>query len=139
MFKIIINGQKIETTENKNLLDFLRDDMDFTAVKNGCGEGACGACMVLVDGKPFRACVLTTEKVNGKNVFTVEGLNEYERDVFAYTFSDEGAVQCGFCIPGMVVSAKGLFLKTLNPTKEEIKAALRGNICRCTGYVKIEK
>ncbi|MEG0301090.1 selenium-dependent xanthine dehydrogenase [Cetobacterium sp.] len=139
MFKIIINGQKIETTENKNLLDFLRDDMDFTAVKNGCGEGACGACMVLVDGKPFRACVLTTEKVNNKNVFTVEGLNEYERDVFAYTFSDEGAVQCGFCIPGMVVSAKGLFLRTLNPTRDEVKAALRGNICRCTGYVKIEK
>ncbi|WP_297598845.1 selenium-dependent xanthine dehydrogenase, partial [uncultured Cetobacterium sp.] len=139
MFKIIINGQKIETTENKNLLDFLRDDMDFTAVKNGCGEGACGACMVLVDGKPFRACILTTEKVAGKNIFTVEGLSEYERDVFAYAFSDGGAVQCGFCIPGMVVSAKGLFLRTLNPTGDEIKVALRGNICRCTGYIKIEK
>ncbi len=139
MFKIIINGQKIETTENKNLLDFLRDDMDFTAVKNGCGEGACGACMVLVDGKPFRACILTTEKVAGKNIFTVEGLSEYERDVFAYAFSDGGAVQCGFCIPGMLVSAKGLFLRTLNPTGDEIKVALRGNICRCTGYIKIEK
>ena len=139
MFKITINGKLIETKEKKNLLDFLRDDMDFIAVKNGCGEGACGACMVLVDGKPFRACLLTTEKVAEKNVFTVEGLTEYERDVFAYAFSKEGAVQCGFCIPGMVVSAKGLFLKTLEPTKDEIKLALRGNICRCTGYVKIVK
>lgn len=139
MFKITINGKVIETEKNKNLLDFLRDEMDFIAVKNGCGEGACGACMVLVDGKPFRACLLTTEKVAGKNVFTVEGLTEYERDVFAYAFSKEGAVQCGFCIPGMVVSAKGLFLKTLDPTKDEIRVALRGNICRCTGYVKIVK
>lgn len=139
MLKITINGKLIETKEKKNLLDFLRDDMDFIAVKNGCGEGACGACMVLVDGKPFRACLLTTEKVAEKNVLTVEGLTEYERDVFAYAFSKEGAVQCGFCIPGMVVSAKGLFLKTLEPTKDEIKLALRGNICRCTGYVKIVK
>lgn len=139
MFRITINGKFVETEKNINLLEFLRDDMDFIAVKNGCGEGACGACMVLVDGKPFRACLLTTEKVAGKNVFTVEGLTEYERDIFAYAFSNEGAVQCGFCIPGMVVSAKGVFLKTLEPTKEEIKLALRGNICRCTGYVKIIK
>lgn len=109
MFRITINGKFVETEKNTNLLEFLRDDMDFIAVKNGCGEGACGVCMVLVDGKPFRACLLTTEKVAEKNVFTVEGLTEYERDVFAYAFSNEGAVQCGFCIPGMVVSAKGVF------------------------------
>lgn len=139
MFHLNINGKDVQVKENKNLLDFLRDDMDFTAVKNGCGEGACGACMVLVDGKPFRACILNIEKVANKNVFTVEGLSEFERDAFAYSFMNEGAVQCGFCIPGMVVSAKGLFLKTLEPTDIEIKTALRGNICRCTGYVKIEK
>lgn len=139
MFHLNINGKDVQVKENKNLLDFLRDDMDFTAVKNGCGEGACGACMVLIDGKPFRACILNIEKVANKNVFTVEGLSEFERDAFAYSFMNEGAVQCGFCIPGMVVSAKGLFLKTLEPTDIEIKTALRGNICRCTGYVKIEK
>lgn len=139
MFHININGKDIVAEKNKNLLDFLRDDMDFIAVKNGCGEGACGACMVLVDGKPFRACLLNLEKVSNKSIFTVEGLSEYERDVFAYSFSKEGAVQCGFCIPGMVVSAKGLFLKTFDPTDNDIKIALRGNICRCTGYVKIVK
>lgn len=76
MFRITINGKFVETEKNIKLLEFLRDDMDFIAVKNGCGEGACGACMVLVDGKPFRACLLTTEKVAGKNVFTIEGLTE---------------------------------------------------------------
>lgn len=139
MYRLIINGKEYEIEKNKNLLAYLRDDLDFIAAKDGCSEGACGACMVLVEGKPMRACLQTIEKVNGKNIFTVEGLSDYERKVFAYAFKKEGAVQCGFCIPGMVVSAKGLFLRTLDPTSKEIKEALRGNICRCTGYVKIEK
>lgn len=139
MYRLIINGQEYQIEKNKNLLEYLRDDLDFIAAKDGCSEGACGACMVLVDGKPFRACLLNIEKVDGKNIFTVEGLSDYERKVFAYSFKKEGAVQCGFCIPGMVVSTKALFLKTLDPTPQEVKEALRGNICRCTGYVKIEK
>lgn len=139
MYRLIINGQEYQIEKNKNLLEYLRDDLDFIAAKDGCSEGACGACMVLVDGKPFRACLLNIEKVDGKNIFTVEGLSDYERKVFAYSFKKEGAVQCGFCIPGMVVSTKALFLKTLDPIPQEIKEALRGNICRCTGYVKIEK
>lgn len=95
--------------------------------------------MVIVDGKAIKACVLTTEKVNGKTITTIEGFTDREREVFAYAFTEAGAVQCGFCIPGMVISAKALFNRTLEPTMEDVKKALIGNICRCTGYVKIEK
>ncbi len=139
MYSIEINGSIVETDRSKNLLEYLRDDLDLTSAKNGCREGACGTCMVLVDGRAVKACVLKTDRVAGKKVTTLEGLSERERDVFAYAFTETGAVQCGFCIPGMVMSAKGLFLKTLEPTKEEVKKALVGNICRCTGYVKIEE
>ncbi|SHI73717.1 selenium-dependent xanthine dehydrogenase [Clostridium cavendishii DSM 21758] len=139
MFEFILNGEKKVVNENKKLLRYLRDDCNITSVKNGCSEGACGTCMVIVDGKPIKACILTTEKVSGKEITTIEGFTEREKEVFAYAFTEAGAVQCGFCIPGMVISAKGLFNRTLSPTKEEIKKALIGNICRCTGYVKIEK
>ncbi|MBN1076587.1 selenium-dependent xanthine dehydrogenase [Clostridium botulinum] len=139
MFKFILNGQEKSVDENKKLLKYLRDDCNITSVKNGCSEGACGTCMVIVDGKAIKACVLTTEKVNGKEITTIEGFTDREREVFAYAFTEAGAVQCGFCIPGMVISAKALFNRTLDPTMEEVKKALIGNICRCTGYVKIEK
>ncbi|GAA0077376.1 selenium-dependent xanthine dehydrogenase [Clostridium sp. CTA-5] len=139
MFKFILNGQEKNVSENKKLLKYLRDDCNITSVKNGCSEGACGTCMVIVDGKAIKACILTTEKVNGKEITTIEGFTEREREVFAYAFTEAGAVQCGFCIPGMVISAKALFNRTLEPTIEEVKKALIGNICRCTGYVKIEK
>ncbi|WP_252250742.1 selenium-dependent xanthine dehydrogenase [Clostridium sp. ZBS13] len=139
MFKFILNGQEKSVDENKKLLKYLRDDCNITSVKNGCSEGACGTCMVIVDGKAIKACVLTTEKVNGKEITTIEGFTDREREVFAYAFTEAGAVQCGFCIPGMVISAKALFNRTLEPTMEDVKKALIGNICRCTGYVKIEK
>ncbi|NFI55338.1 selenium-dependent xanthine dehydrogenase [Clostridium botulinum] len=139
MFKFILNGQEKSVDENKKLLKYLRDDCNITSVKNGCSEGACGTCMVIVDGKAIKACVLTTEKVNDKTITTIEGFTDREREVFAYAFTEAGAVQCGFCIPGMVISAKALFNRTLEPTMEEVKKALIGNICRCTGYVKIEK
>lgn len=139
MYEFILNGKKHSVDENKKLLNYLREDCNITSVKNGCSEGACGTCMVLVDGKTIKACILTTEKVNGKEITTIEGFTERERDVFAYAFTDAGAVQCGFCIPGMIISAKGLFNRTLDPTSEEVKKALIGNICRCTGYVKIER
>lgn len=134
-----VNGQKIETSEEKNLLDFLRDNLGLISVKNGCKEGACGTCTVLIDGKAMKSCIFTTKKIDGKEIKTIEGFSEREKAVFAYAFTECGAVQCGFCIPGMVVAAKSLFLKTLNPTREEVKKALVGNICRCTGYVKIEE
>lgn len=139
MFEFIVNGEKKITDKNKNLLKFLREDCSITSVKNGCSEGACGTCMILLDGKAIKACLLTTEKVSGKEVSTIESLSDRERDVFAYAFTQAGAVQCGFCIPGMVISTKGLFNKNLDPSIEEVKKALIGNICRCTGYVKIEQ
>lgn len=139
MVKFKLNGRVAEIEEGRTLINYLREECDLTSVKNGCGEGACGACMVLVDGKATKACILKSDKIEGKEIQTVEGLSDRDKKVFAYAFSEAGAVQCGFCIPGMVISAKALLLKTLNPTLEEIKKALMGNICRCTGYVKIEK
>lgn len=137
MYNFKINGDERSTAEDMSLLDYLRDVEQITSLKNGCAEGACGACMVLVNGIAQRACILKLSRLEGKDIITVEGISEKERDAFAYAFGKCGAVQCGFCIPGMVISAKGLLDKNLNPTEEEIKLALKGNICRCTGYVKI--
>ncbi len=137
VYQFILNGNMVSISENMNLLDYLREEEDLTSVKNGCREGACGTCMILVDGKAVRACIQTTAKVHDKVVQTVEGLLQFEKEVFTWAFSKVGAVQCGFCIPGMVISAKALFNKNLNPTEEEIKNAIKGNICRCTGYIKI--
>lgn len=122
-----------------NLLEYLREEARLTSVKNGCAEGACGACMVVVNGKATRACLLTTSKVDTKTVLTVEGLSDREKNVFAYVFGEAGAVQCGFCIPGMVMSAKALLDQNPSPDGQAIKEALKFNVCRCTGYVKIEK
>jgi len=139
MYNIDINGTVYTVQEDKNLLDFLRDDAQVTSLKNGCGEGACGACMLLVDGKAMRACILTVAKASGKKLLTVEGLSEREKEAFTWAFAEAGAVQCGFCIPGMIISAKALIDKNPNPTAQEIKQSIRGNICRCTGYKKIEQ
>ncbi len=139
MFKIEINGVPCQVEHDVKLLDYLRDTLHITSVKNGCAEGACGACTVLVDGKATRACIFTMAKLHGKRVLTVEGLSDREKEIYAWAFAEAGAVQCGFCIPGMVMSAKGLLDKTPQPSAREIKEALRGNICRCTGYVKIEQ
>ncbi len=138
MVSLTINGKLLQGPKEKKLLDFLRDDLRITSAKDGCSSGACGACTVLIDGRATRACIQTLQKLEGKTIVTVEGLSEREKDVYAYAFAQCGAVQCGFCIPGMVISAKALLDKNNNPTKEEVKKALRGNICRCTGYVKIE-
>lgn len=139
MFIVNINGSDYSVKEDINLMDFLRDELRVTSLKNGCGEGACGACMVLVDGRAVRACLLTTGKAAGKRIVTVEGLNDREKEVYAWAFAEAGAVQCGFCIPGMVISAKALLDVNPGPTPRDIKEAIRGNICRCTGYIKIEK
>ncbi len=137
MYEFTINGKLYSTDVKKNLLTYLREDLKLTGTKNGCGEGACGACTIILDGKTMRACVLTTERINGKTLTTIEGLSEREKDVYAYAYTRAGAVQCGFCIPGMVMSTKALLDKNNHPTLEEVKNALKGNICRCTGYVKI--
>jgi selenium-dependent xanthine dehydrogenase len=137
MAAFTVNGQPAEGPDGKKLLDFLRQDLRLTAAKNGCGSGACGACTVLVDGKPVRSCVTPLNKLEGKAVITVEGLSEREKAVYAWVFAEAGAVQCGFCIPGMVLSAKSLLDVDKNPSEDAIRAAIRPNICRCTGYKKI--
>lgn len=136
-YHFTVNGTSVQTQKDCNMLEFLREDMDLTSVKDGCSEGACGACTILVDGKKVKACILTTAKAEGKEIVTVEGLSTQEKKIYEYAFSKAGAVQCGYCIPGMVISAKALLDVEKNPTKEEIKQAIKGNICRCTGYKKI--
>lgn len=137
MYSIIVNGQSETCETNKKLMDFLREDLGLTGTKDGCNQGSCGACTVLVNGKASKACLFTLEKLAGKEVTTIEGLSQRQKDVYAYAFAKTGAVQCGYCIPGMVISAQGLLNKKPEPTKEDIQKAIRGNICRCTGYVKI--
>lgn len=139
MSVFVVNGKQVSCEENKKLITFLRDDLLLTSVKNGCSQGACGTCMVLVDGKATKACVLQTAKLEGKEIVTVEGLSDREKDVYSYAFAAAGAVQCGFCIPGMVISAKGLIDKVPDPSLEQVRDAIKNNICRCTGYKKIER
>ena len=137
LYQFTVNGRTESTSEDKPLLRFLRDDLKLFSVKDGCSEGACGTCTVIVDGDARKSCVLTTKKAAGRDILTVEGLSEREKEAFVYAFGVKGSVQCGFCTPGMVMAGKALIDKNPDPSEEEIKAALRGNICRCTGYRKI--
>ena len=137
MATFTVNGQSVTVEKNQKLLRYLRDTLHLTSVKDGCSEGACGTCTVLIDGKPTKACIPQTDKLEGKSIVTVEGLTDFEKDVYTYAFGMCGAVQCGFCIPGMVMSAKGLLDVNPSPNREEAAFAIRNNICRCTGYVKI--
>ena len=139
MASFIVNGQPVVCPENKKLIRFLRDDLRLTSVKNGCSEGACGTCTVLIDGKAVKACVQQTDRMEGKSIVTCEGLSARERAVYAFAFTEAGAVQCGFCTPGMVMAAKALIDREPDPTPQQVKDALRMNICRCTGYKKIEE
>ena len=132
-----VNGQTVTVEKNQKLLRYLRDTLHLTGTKDGCSEGACGACTVLVDGVPCKACVPDTDALNGRKVITIEGLTPWEKEVYTFAYAEAGAVQCGFCIPGMVMCSKALLDKNLNPAEPEIRYALRNNYCRCTGYVKI--
>ena len=137
MYSFTVNGKLVETEKESSLLRFLRDDLKLKSIKDGCSQGACGTCTIIIDGKATRACVMTTKRAQGMNIVTVEGLSDEEKEIFVYAFGSKGAVQCGFCIPGMVMSGKALIDKNPNPTEAEIKEAIKGNICRCTGYKKI--
>ena len=137
MYTFTVNGQVVTTRKKQTLLRFLRDELHLTSVKDGCSQGACGACTVIIDGKTCKACVPTTDRLEGKNILTVEGLSKWESEVFTYAYGETGAVQCGFCIPGMVMCTKALLDVNPDPTEAEIKYAIRNNYCRCTGYVKI--
>ncbi|MCR5826321.1 MAG: selenium-dependent xanthine dehydrogenase [Oscillospiraceae bacterium] len=137
MATFTVNGDRVSVEQNQKLIRFLRDTLHLTSVKDGCSEGACGTCTVLIDGKPTKACVPQTDRLEGKTILTVEGLSQWEKDVFTFAFGEAGAVQCGFCIPGMILSAKALLDANPAPSREEAAFAIRNNICRCTGYVKI--
>ncbi|MBS3812292.1 (2Fe-2S)-binding protein [Candidatus Bipolaricaulota bacterium] len=117
------------------LLDLLRRE-GYTSVKEGCKAGDCGACMVLVNGRAMTSCTLYAAQVDGKRITTLEGLNDELADSLRQEFLDVGAIQCGFCIPGVLISSYSLLTHNPNPTEGEIKAALDGNLCRCTGYIK---
>jgi len=139
VYTFTVNGHRIQTEINKKLLPFLRENLGLTGTKDGCSEGACGTCTILIDGKAVKSCLVTTEKLEGKSVITIEGLSSREQKVYSFCFAQAGAVQCGYCTPGMIMSAKALLDKNSDPGKAEVRKAIRGNICRCTGYVKIEK
>ena len=135
--KLWVNNREIEADGDRKLIDVLRNDLRLKSVKDGCSEGACGTCTVVIDGKATKTCVQKVSRMAGKHVLTVEGLSQREKDVFVYAFGEAGAVQCGFCIPGMVMCGKALIDATPAPSRLEIAAAIRNNICRCTGYKKI--
>lgn len=135
--KLWINGTQVELNPERKLIDVLRNDFHLKSVKDGCSEGACGTCTVLVDGKAVKACARKVKKLENKHIVTVEGMSQREKDVFVYAFGEAGAVQCGFCIPGMVMCGKALIDENPNPTRLEAAYAIRNNICRCTGYKKI--
>jgi len=137
-----LNGKdiKIEVDKKLTLLHLLRDRLDLTGTKEGCGIARCGSCTVLVDGKAVRSCVLPASSLQGCKVTTIEGLAiDGELDPLQQAFIDNHAVQCGFCTPGMIMSAKALLLKNPDPSEDEILEAISANLCRCTGYKQIVK
>jgi aerobic carbon-monoxide dehydrogenase small subunit len=137
--EIIVNGQRVTLSiePGDTLLDALREN-GYTSVKNGCARGDCGACAVLVDGRSAAACLLFAAQVEGKEITTIEGLagENMSYHPLQQTMLDSGGVQCGFCIPAMILTAADLLERNPDPTREEITAYLSGNLCRCTGYVK---
>lgn len=134
-----VNGEdyNVFTEPWKTLVRVLRDDLGLTGVKEGCNTGNCGACTVLIDGKAVKSCLVLASQVKGKEILTIEGLAKNRLHPLQQAFVEHFAIQCGFCTPGMILAAKGLLDENPNPTMEDVKLGLSGNLCRCTGYVKI--
>jgi aerobic-type carbon monoxide dehydrogenase small subunit (CoxS/CutS family) len=140
LLQLCVNGetQEVATEINKTLLEVLREDMGLTGTKHGCELGECGTCAVLVDGAPVLSCLMLGVEAVNTEIVTVEGMTQNGRPhPLQKTFADLGAAQCGYCIPGILLTAKALLDKTPQPTRNEIRQALSGNLCRCTGYTKI--
>ncbi|HBC93081.1 MAG TPA: (2Fe-2S)-binding protein [Pelotomaculum sp.] len=138
--EFIVNDKKrvLEVAADKRLIDILREDLGLMGTKEGCGEGECGACTILLDGKAVHSCLLVAAQMPGRQVTTIEGLEKNGRlDPLQSAFVEEVAIQCGYCTPGMILSAKALLLENPAPTETEIRRALAGNICRCSGYTQI--
>ena len=137
-FTINREVKEMEVEPNKTLLKMLREDLDLIGVKEGCGAGECGACTVLVNNKPVNSCLMLAVEVDGKEILTIEGLSDgINLDPLQESFLEHNAIQCGYCTPGMVMSAKALLNRNPHPTEEDVKEALAGNLCRCTGYQRI--
>ena len=137
---VTVNGVKeyLDVPANLTLLGMLRDTLALTGTKDGCAAGECGACTVLLDGEPVNSCMVLAVEADGAEIVTVEGLaHDSQLDLLQQAFVDEGAVQCGFCTPGMLISARALLNRNPYPSEEEIREALVGNLCRCTGYTRI--
>lgn len=140
VFRLTVNNRifEVQAKPNATLLSVLRDQLDLTGAKCGCGTGDCGACTVLLDGQAVRSCIVPVKNAVGKQIITIEGLARgSELHPIQRAFVERGAIQCGFCTPGMILAAKALLDHTPNPTEDEIRAALRFNLCRCTGYARI--
>ena len=140
IIKLHVNGEGFEvlTEVNKTLLEVLREDLGLTGTKRGCDLGTCGACTVLIDGRPHLSCLTLAAAVQGKKIMTIEGLaQEGELHSIQKAFVEKGAIQCGFCTPGMILTAKAFLDEHPHPSEGEVKKAISGNLCRCTGYVKI--
>lgn len=139
-FKLNNNPVIIETAPNRRLLDLLREDLKLTGTKEGCGIGECGACTVVMNGRAVNSCLILAGQADGAEIVTIEGLAENgQLHPLQENFIKSGAVQCGFCTPGMLMSAYALLLENPQPTEAEIKEAIAGNLCRCTGYKQIEQ
>ena len=139
--EFILNGKSVcvNTNANRRLLDILREDFQLTGTKEGCSIGECGACTVLMNNKAVNSCLVLAGQVNGSEILTIEGVAKNGLHKLQENFLREGAVQCGFCTPGVIMSSYALLLENSNPTEEEIKEAIAGNLCRCTGYKQIIK
>lgn len=140
IIQLTVNGEHAEVAvaPNRTLLQVLREDLGLTGTKHGCGLGDCGACTVILDGKPVNSCLVLAVQANGSEVLTIEGLAENGKlHPLQQAFVDKGAIQCGFCTPGMILSAKALLDENPKPTEGQIRMAISGNLCRCTGYQKI--
>ncbi len=140
IIELKVNGEPVEAAvdPNKTLLQFLREDLGLTGAKHGCGLGDCGACTVILDGKPVNSCLVLAVQAKGREVLTIEGLAENGKlHPIQESFVEKGAIQCGYCTPGMILSAKALLDENSKPDEKEIRTAISGNLCRCTGYQKI--
>jgi carbon-monoxide dehydrogenase small subunit len=137
--RMVINGEdsSLEIAPNRILVDMLRDDLGLRGTKKGCGAGKCGSCTVLMNGRPVNSCLILAVQAEGAQIRTIEGLADRDPHPLQTAFAEKGAIQCGYCTPGMVLTAKALLDGNTNPDEGEIKEALAGNLCRCTGYNKI--
>lgn len=140
LIRLRVNGEEhdVVVSPNETLVEVLRDRLELTGTKMGCGEGACGTCTVLLDGKPVRSCLTLAVEVQSKEIVTIEGLAEGAKlHPVQEAFMQHGAIQCGFCTPGMILTGKALLDENPHPTEEEVRRAISGVVCRCTGYAKI--